>query len=77
MRGTWQSISGVVRTIFRVLVIFAIVRLVFGAIAIAFLSDDSLAYSLRASGILAAATLVALAVALVIRQFSFRRPKRS
>jgi len=50
-----------------VLVLFAVARLAFGIVAIAFLSDDGLAYSLRATLILALAAVVATAVALVVR----------
>ena len=74
MRAFWNRMSAIMGTIFRVLVIFAIVRLAFGVIAIVFLSDDSVAYSLRATGIFAAATIVAIGVALVVR--GYRRPQR-
>jgi hypothetical protein len=54
--------------IMTVLVLFAIVRLAFGVVAILFLSDDSLAYSMRATLILALTAVVAFIVALFVRR---------
>ncbi len=62
-----DSIFGFARAAFKVLVIFAIVRFAFGLFAIAFLSDDGLAYSMRATAILALAVVVGVAVALFVR----------
>ena len=62
-----DSVVGFLRAAIKVLVIFAIVRLAFGVFAIGFLSDDSLAYSLRATAILALAVVVGVAVALFVR----------
>ena len=67
MRRFRDNLTGFARTAFRVLVIFAIVRVAFGVVAIAFLSDDGLAYSLRATAILALAAVVGVAVALIVR----------
>jgi hypothetical protein len=61
------GLSGFARGVFKVLVIFALVRLAFGVVAIAFLADDSLAYSLRATAIVALAVAVGLSVALFVR----------
>ena len=62
-----DSLLGFLRAAVKVLVIFALVRLAFGVYALAFLSDDSLAYSLRATAILALAVVVGVAVALFVR----------
>jgi hypothetical protein len=55
------------RTIFLILVAFALARIAFGVFAILFLGDDALATSLTATLILGAATLVGVVVALWVR----------
>ena len=56
------------RTIFLVLVAFALARVAFGVFAILFLGDDALATSLTATLILALAALVAVTVSLLVRR---------
>lgn len=73
MRSFTAAMKRAGRRILAVLVAFAVVRLLFGVFAVAFLGDDQLAYSLRATAIIAAAALVtaAMAAAVVLaRRFS-------
>jgi hypothetical protein len=56
------------RTIFTIVVAFALARIAFGVFAILFMGDDALATSLTATLILALAALVGIAVALYVRR---------
>jgi hypothetical protein len=56
------------RTIFTIIIAFALARIAFGVFAILFMGDDALATSLTATLILALATAVGIAVALYVRR---------
>jgi hypothetical protein len=62
------------RTIFSIIVAFALVRVAFGVFAILFLGDDALATSLTATAILTLAAIVAVAVALLVRRWPSPSP---
>jgi hypothetical protein len=62
------------RTIFLILVAFALARITFGVFAIVFMSDDGLATSLTATVILALAALLAITVALLVRRWPSPSP---
>ncbi len=68
MREFRTRMSRRMQTVVRIVVLFAVLRVAFGVVAIAFLSDGGLAYSLRATLILAAAALVSVSVALLLRR---------
>jgi hypothetical protein len=76
VRQLWHRWSGIARTIFRIVVAFAVARIALGIIAIVILNDDGLAYGLRATAILAGATLIAVAVAFAVRRIP-PRPRTS
>jgi len=67
MREFRARMSRRMQTVVRIVVLFAVLRVAFGVVAIAFLSDGGLAYSLRATLILAAAAVVSVGVALLLR----------
>jgi hypothetical protein len=62
------------RTVFTIVVAFALARIAFGVFAILFMGDDALATSLTATLILGLAALVAVAVALVVRRWPTPNP---
>jgi membrane protein YdbS with pleckstrin-like domain len=67
MREFRARMSRRMQTVIRIVVLFAVLRVAFGIVAIVFLSDGGLAYSLRATLILAAAAIVSVGVALLLR----------
>ncbi|MHB8376698.1 MAG: hypothetical protein ACYDEB_07050 [Dehalococcoidia bacterium] len=70
MRAAWHRVSGGVRRIFRLLVLFAVLRLALGVAMIVAFDRNAVAWGYEATLVVLAAVTVCVGVALVVR----RRP---
>jgi hypothetical protein len=74
MRARWHAFTARIQRLFRLLVLFCILRFVVGIAALVILDRDAVAWGWHLTAITAAAILVPTAVALIIRRESNRQP---
>jgi hypothetical protein len=74
--GWWRSLTSKFQFVVRVLVAFAIARIILGVIMIAFFDRDAVAWSYELTALLALGVLLSFAAAMAVRRWSPPRKAR-
>jgi steroid 5-alpha reductase family enzyme len=70
MRARWQTLQSKIQRLFRLIILFCVLRFVVGFAAIAIFSRDSVAWSWELTAIVIAMVAVYASVALAVRHWS-------